>query len=451
MKWGILGPGKTAGNRRVRTLNLTVATRDFNERAVPGLGGVWFGRQVYLATLGVRVARQANRMGSTASPIAVTNAIEALACWLTLQAERSGESAQGLRGRVRGREKLPDKTALDMVYSKVSRSGFYVTQPMRMATVNALPALGLVEAEGSRFNGFACSEAGLNFVDAMIDDARPHKTAAVDYLVDWVLGKNRGRIDRSAALQKVLKLQEPMPSHAAALLEAALTHNAPGRAQDEDARRRRDALAWVRFLRRHPAEVSWDRQPDGIRSTEHWNDLRAGAAFFLMRDAAIETLDTLETQIGTTQGRFALEGMLPAHIGTVVEALRKRAAAFREQARSIKDPEREAMRFSAEMIDADPLVVLRRLVERDDRVLRLEGFHVRPGPAFQGGTSLPRSDADNEDAAQSGNAEADHTDLGFPEGISGRIRNLWLLALDLDDRFAEKHVRDAEAPALEAA
>ncbi len=85
MKWGILGPGKVESTRRVRTLNLAATTRAFNEMAVPGLGGVWFGRQIFLAVLGVQVAQQARTRDSCATTIVVTNAIEALACWLALK------------------------------------------------------------------------------------------------------------------------------------------------------------------------------------------------------------------------------------------------------------------------------------------------------------------------------------------------------------------------------
>ena len=84
--WGILGPGSVESVRRVRTLQLAATTRDFNERAVPGLGGVWFGRQLFLATLGLRVAERATARGSRAGKIAVANAIEALACWLAIKA-----------------------------------------------------------------------------------------------------------------------------------------------------------------------------------------------------------------------------------------------------------------------------------------------------------------------------------------------------------------------------
>jgi hypothetical protein len=210
MKWGILGPGQAVSNRRVRTLDLAVATRDFNERAVPGLGGVWFGRQIYIAALGVCVARAASRAGSTASPIAVTNAIEALACWLTLQDGRPDWAIEGLNVRVRGREKLADKTAQDMVFATIRSTNFYVSQPMRMGSVNALPALGLVETTGSRFNSFFCTDAGEAFIRAMIDGARPYHCDAVAFLVDWVLGKKALGVTPACRLSSICSDACPM-------------------------------------------------------------------------------------------------------------------------------------------------------------------------------------------------------------------------------------------------
>ena len=232
MKWGILGPGQAVSNRRVRTLDLAAATRDFNERAVPGLGGVWFGRQIYLAALGVCVAREASRAGSKASPITVANAIEALACCLTLQDGAPDRKFESLGERVRGRDKLQGKTLEDMVFATVISTNFYVSQPMRMASVNALPALGLVRTKGSRFNSFHCSESGEAFIKAMIDGARPYRRDAIACLVDWVLGK-REKFHRTRDLQIVLNLQQRMPYDAASRLEGALI----GIAADKAARR----------------------------------------------------------------------------------------------------------------------------------------------------------------------------------------------------------------------
>ena len=52
MFWGLLGPETLNGERRTRTLGVGAAVRCFNDLAVPGTGGVWFGKQVLLATLG---------------------------------------------------------------------------------------------------------------------------------------------------------------------------------------------------------------------------------------------------------------------------------------------------------------------------------------------------------------------------------------------------------------
>ena len=59
--WGILGGESLPNTRRTRTLGLSGAVRDFNERAVPGLGGVWYAKQILLATLGVAVAEEAHK------------------------------------------------------------------------------------------------------------------------------------------------------------------------------------------------------------------------------------------------------------------------------------------------------------------------------------------------------------------------------------------------------
>jgi hypothetical protein len=50
MNWGLLGPEVLGSQRRMRTLGLGTVVRKFNDLAVPGMGGVWFGKQL----LGVR-------------------------------------------------------------------------------------------------------------------------------------------------------------------------------------------------------------------------------------------------------------------------------------------------------------------------------------------------------------------------------------------------------------
>jgi hypothetical protein len=66
--------------------------------------------------------------------IEVTNAIEALACWLAL--EGNGWKPDP---RVRGARKM--RRNMDLSFAHMRKPGFYVTQPMRQATVQPLRAL----------------------------------------------------------------------------------------------------------------------------------------------------------------------------------------------------------------------------------------------------------------------------------------------------------------------
>ena len=129
--WGLLGPEGLPNARRTRTLGLGASVRRFNDLAVPGLGGVWYGKQLLLATLGVAVAEAARSQGAEVWNIETANAIEALACWLAFK--RNGWNSDA---RLRGNTKLQGKD--DFSFKRVRERNFYLTQPMRMATVQSL-------------------------------------------------------------------------------------------------------------------------------------------------------------------------------------------------------------------------------------------------------------------------------------------------------------------------
>ena len=158
MIWGLLGPETLNNERRTRTLDLGSAVRSFNDLAVPGLGGVWFGKQLLLAILGVCAAEQARDVGLGVRNIETANAIEALACWLALSKNDWQTDA-----RLRGLRKMRDKD--DLTFATMRKASFYVTQPMRMSTVQPLPALGLADAGAERFNLFRCANVGKEFIE----------------------------------------------------------------------------------------------------------------------------------------------------------------------------------------------------------------------------------------------------------------------------------------------
>jgi len=87
-------------------------------------------------------------------------------------------------------------------------------------------------------------------------------------------------------------------------------------------------------------------------------------------------------------------------------------------------PQREASVFCRECIDEIHLI--ENLVKRDDRVLRLSTNAVVPGPAFKGTPIFNSEDDENEEEGANIKSR-----IGLPDRISDRVRNMFLINLDL--------------------
>lgn len=417
MSWGLLGPEMLTAERRTRTLNLGASVRAFNELAVPGLGGLWFAKQLFLATLGVRAAEHARAARLKVTNIEAGNAIEAIACWSGFR--RNGHAQDA---RLRGFRKLNGQQ--DLTFARVRKPGFYVSQPMRMSIVQALPSLGFVDGGASRFNAFQCTSAGDALIDAQASPHEPcyYSQGVLDYLVHWM---SRGeRLTDKVALADALSPLEPMSRDALALVAQQLRIGGG----DTDARqaRRRAALAWVNTVREGSQEnrmSGWDRRPGAIDDA-HWNDLRAGARLFRARDEALAVLDTLESAIAAngSTARFVLGERIPEPVAERLDMLAAAAQAFLDEGHA----DIGANQFCRECTDPDHTKRLETLVMRDERVLRLKHGEVVPGPAFRAGATADVEPAESEEAAPTMRAE-----IVWPAGISYRIRNLFLLNADL--------------------
>lgn len=422
--WGLLGPETLVSERRTRTLGLGAAVRTFNDLAVPGLGGVWLGKQLFLAILGVAVAEQARNEGRRIQNIETANAIEALACWLALNSNGWNPDP-----RLRGATKMRGKT--DLSFATMRKSGFYVTQPMRMATVQPLPALGLVEASSERFNAFRCASPGREFVDAACSDFNPcyYSKSILEYLAGWAKDEHNN-VKSSNKLQEALSPLVPLSRSAREFLRERLVQGA-----GDEGQRRRAALAWVDDLHRtSQPTITWEDKPPNLEDA-HWRDLHAGALFFTARDAVIGVLDRLEAHIANqSEQRFSLDDSVPGPIADEMESLRRQAQAFLDK-RHDPSPGELGRAFCRECVDSSDANLIANLVRRDDRVLRLRGRAVLPGAAFRGDqTQRPNAAraGDEEDAE----ADDPHT-IAWPAGISDRLRKLFLLNLDLHGKLNE--------------
>lgn len=411
IKWGLLGPENLSSTRRIQNLNLGAAVRYFNDLAVPGLGGVWYGKQLLLATLGVAIAEEARNRGAKVQNIEVANAIEALACMRAY--EKNGWQRDS---RLKGITMLRVKT--NLCFQKVRQKGFYVTQPMRMATVQALPALGFVEADSARFNTFSCTQVGRNFIEAATDKHRPYNRTVFEHLVQWVL--IRGFHVESKALGQALSLLEPLSSEAVKLLNERLIQG--GKESYEDKVRRRNALSWIKTIQKNGKKVTWD-QPQKEITSEHWRDIKAGALFFKVRQAALTALNVTEAYIANqADGKsLSLRHSIPEAIieplGVIKTTADKYLSKFSELNQDVKD-------FCTECAKNDLSGILRDLVKRDGRVLCLIDDDIKPGPAFSG--KLLEEYGKEEDSQSLENKL-------FPADISYRIKNLYLLNLDMQD------------------
>lgn len=409
--WGLLGPEFLSSTRRTRTLGLGAAVRQFNDLAVPGMGGVWFCKQLFLATLGVVVAEEARkRCTRRLHNIEVANAIEALACILAF------ESNDWQRDfRLRGNSKLKSKYR-NMSFDRFGQRNFYVTQPMRMVTVQALPALGLVGSGSIRFNSFLTSDAGREFVETACKDVRPYNRSVVEQLVLWSCNKD-DRVNTDA-LQKALSPLKPLSEDARKLVRERLIQG--GQESADDKQRRNAALKWVESLWTQKKQKSdWQSHPAEI-SEIHWHDMATGALFFKTRDASIQVLDALEMHIGDLSSRFALQEKAPESVAQKIVLLRTAANNYLDK----KHTNNDATTFCCECIQKEDNDILRSLVIRDGQVLRMVGNKIMPGPAFRGAKIATMVKGSEED-------EPSTDSVPLPDNISYRMRNLYLLNLDL--------------------
>lgn len=432
MKWGLLGPEMLGSQRRVRTLGLATVVRHFNDLAAPGMGGVWFGKQLLIAVLGVALAQQIRMKGRQASNIDVANAVEAIACWLSLN--HGGWAADP---RVLGRLKMRSRTD-DLSFRRVRRQGFYVTQPMRMRTVQPLLALGFVESASERFNSFACTEMGGNFIEIACHDYRPNRTTVLKSLLAWTDALDADAV-KTGAMRQALSPTEQLSVEARELVREALV----ARSSDRDGRRSK-LLEWMDNLDDGPKRaITWEQKPAQLDDA-HWQDIRSGGHFFSARNAALQVLDEVETHLGgRADQRLGLSDSVPDNVRRGIFALRVAARRFLAEG---YDPSlrRLATTFCIECSDADESKILRRIVERDNRVLQLVGEAIVPAAAFRGWST--QVDEEELDGGNEGGAKTDHD---WPEGISVRIQNMLLLNADLRGRLGDKLEATSEREAVD--
>lgn len=349
MAWGILAPDAVVSQRRQQNLELGAAVRHFNDAAVPGLGGMWFAMPIVWSVLAISIAEKRQQPA-----LPVGNAIEALA----MRQAKDGP----IDRRVRGKRKLQGLT--EWSFERLSRHGTYVVQPIRMAMVQPLVALGF--ARGSRYGAFQLHTAGKRMLEL------PIVGHYRDILLAWANGNNPRRLSEVIAALSPTEVVRPE------LRKLILARLIDG--EDQASTRRRNLVS----LGTGPSSQQLEnaKPPSGI-DDDHWCDLRGGAAFMEIRDAALAVLDRLEqrllklrddnepVRLSAEQGASAAEEQ--------IEALRRLTQRLGGRVKAADEPVSKA--FLGELESLDPPHLVRRLAERDGTVIRWHGDQLRLGAA----------------------------------------------------------------------
>lgn len=396
ISWDALTPDPDY-RRRQQDLGLRRAVVSFNDRAVPGLGNLWFSMPVAWALLGLKIAADRNL-----NAVTVTNAIEALAMKAAHTAS-SGAVDKTIGSRLRGHRKLA--LVDDLSYASLSRRGAYVSQPLRQMLQQPLDGLGL--ATGGRFATLEIASDALTLLEG-----KPLKEL-LDALDAWVGGAGSGKLPSVA--RRISPLGS-VPRPLAIALRSRLFEE--GRPKDMARRRSVRDADWLDETRAD-ARVFAEATPRPPFDAEHWRDLRAGAALLALRHKALLMLRDMEGAL-----LAARQAGLPVRL-TTKEAVARFAAQIEDLGRDavtmapMIEPagETDSLAFLRLLLSADPSTVVRGLVMRDGTVLRLDGDRILPGPV---GDDLRPPDAPPEEGE-----EDEQPDLG-------RLHAMRMLAAELD-------------------
>ncbi|QEL26395.1 hypothetical protein FQV39_04550 [Bosea sp. F3-2] len=391
MSWGILAPDTVITSRRQQNLGLAVAVRHFNDRAVPGLGGMWFPMPVLWSVLAVSIAEELGRPA-----LSVGNAVEALMMRQAIEGPADR--------RVRGARKMQGLT--DWSFRNLTRRGTYVVQPIRMAMVQPLVALSFVQ--GSRYGAFRIHHAGRQMLEL------PVMKEYRRLLCAW------GRGVEPRGLREVISGLSPtgkVPSEVRKLIQARLIEG-----DDPNVMRRRNLVA----LGTGPsaAQLEFAEPLPGIDAA-HWTDLRAGGAFIALRDAALAVLDRLEQRLLQLR-----DDNQPVRLSTE-DAMREAAGQIETLSRLAEDKgdridaggERISRAFLAEIRSLPVPQLLQKLAERDGTVIAWRGDRLGLGPAAGDALTIENPDVTSQPL---------HVDTFAPQLF--RLYNLYCLAAELAGR-----------------
>ena len=365
--------------RALLHLGLNKAVRYYRELVAPGIGGVWFVRQLSWAVAGIQLAKDINK-DIPASRIA--NAIEALACKLIWKVDNT---ANGIRGK-RAFLRYPDAR----LFKELSRSKYYVQVTFRQSSVSALLRLGMTEG-GMRFNSMLLSPIGEDLAKMFLTHGGSdiHKT-----LSNWINGESF-----PASGDKVKWLGR---KYASSKEKKIVADRLLANTNDDISHLQRRSLLIAAFGNRNNVNMPELQDVKRKLNQNQVSEIETAEAFDTMLVTARTLIHECAGKLESAQSKPITDLAKEKEIKKTIEAIKENAQNYLKRAKDSNKIHKDANKFAHSIINnAGEEDILEKVVLRDGAILTCSDRKIWQGTLFdrrqviKGEDIRPENEEDN--------------------------------------------------------
>lgn len=421
--WFSPAPTEITISRMSLDFDLRAADLFFRELVVPGLGRIWFARQLSWPLAALALYKElANKGSSAPKPTAICHGIEALACKLQYadNLDQATRSRRILGSRAFGR----DENLEVWTFQQLHQRGNYVQNTHRQAATRALNVeRGLGFARGTHFDLLELEQVGRDLANVFLDQSVGQGgTTLRRWLVGWLRGEKQLPASRDSFL-RAFSPEHPTPEERKRVQARLLDADTQGRKEAKE-RRQRLARAVGRAVQMRDIEGDVVVRLREAGHHEQANEVIAARAFGAVLDRARDAVASLTRAVEPARGGVKLATLATdPGIKAAFKDLRSATKSYVEKANTAGVDEKESRKFIKEVADADDGEAIRLMVSRAGGVLALTDDSVNRGALFRVVDATDET-GDLEDGAAS--IEPDRTGRTF------RIANFHSILRDVD-------------------
>ena len=381
--WFSPAPSEITVSRISLDFDLRAADLFFRELVVPGLGRIWFARQLSWPLAALALHEELANHGSNApKPTAICHGIEALACKLEYVAnpDQDPRFPRILGSRAFGR----DENSEEWTFQQLHQRRNYVQNTHRQAATRAISVeRGLGFARGSRFDLLELEPVGRDLANAFLDQHVGNGgTTLRRCLVGWLGGEKELPASRDKyrrALSPECPTQQEKERVRARLLDADTQKRNEAK---EKRQRLAHAVGRADEMRDIERDIVICLRKAG--HSEQADEVIAARAFGAVLDRARDAVASLTRKVEPARGGVNLATMTgDQDIKRVFENLRSATTNYVNKANAAGVNEPTSRAFADAVAAADDGKAIRLMVCRAGEVLALADDSIIRGALFR--------------------------------------------------------------------